>query len=238
MIETQTSLMNETLDNPEQKPILEPTVTSVEPAVTTVEPVETEELVEEIIEPVETVEPVEEEEEPELVKPTPKPKKKRKPPTEKQLEQLAKARLTRAENQRKKNELKGKPTQPTAIGEEIPKPTKALAKKKVVKPNEEVKEQEPKDYDIPKIIELDDIEEEPVKKSRKKIVKVVKRKRQVKPPKEIIYMDSDSETDDDELLGEVYKIYKEQLQKKKKRQAHQEPINKSHNHPKFNLRFI
>jgi hypothetical protein len=61
--------------------------------------------------------------------------------------------------------------------------------------------------------EVEEVIEKPPPKPKR--VKVVKRKKPVKQPKEIVFENSDSDTDDDDLLEQVYTTYKKELKKRK-----------------------
>ena len=66
----------------------------------------------------------------------------------------------------------------------------------------------------------------PAPKKQETLVSVKKREKKSKPaPKEIVYEDSDSESDDEELLAHVYQQYKTALKNKKaKRKEHTVPV--------------
>jgi hypothetical protein len=62
----------------------------------------------------------------------------------------------------------------------------------------------------------------PAPKKQETLVSVKKREKKSKPaPKEIVYEDSDSESDDEQLLAEVYQQYKTALKQKKARRNNQ-----------------
>ena len=141
-----------------------------------------EEIKEEIVEKVEIAENTVDE----VDVPLTKPKREKKPRTEKQIAAFEKARLKRME---KLNEKK-----------------KEAAKKLLDIKEEEVKEE---------LVEEELVEEVIEKKPPRKTVKVVKRKKPVKQPKQIVFENSDSDTDNDEILEEVYHAYKKELKKRK-----------------------
>lgn len=119
--------------------------------------------------------------------PLTKPKREKKPRTEKQIAAFEKARLKRME---KLNEKKKEAAKKLLDIKEEPK---------------EVKEEKGEEED----------EEVIEKKPPRKTVKVVKRKKPVKQPKQIVFENSDSDTDNDEILEEVYHAYKKELKKRK-----------------------
>lgn len=54
-----------------------------------------------------------------------------------------------------------------------------------------------------------------VKDTKETLVTIKKRAKKEKPVKEIVYEDSDTESDDETLLAEVYQTYKQKLKQKK-----------------------
>ena len=148
-----------------------------------------EEIKEEIVEKVEIAENTVDE----VDVPLTKPKREKKPRTEKQIAAFEKARLKRME---KLNEKK-----------------KEAAKKLLDIKEEEVNTA--KQSLEEELVEEELVEEVIEKKPPRKTVKVVKRKKPVKQPKQIVFENSDSDTDNDEILEEVYHAYKKELKKRK-----------------------
>lgn len=182
------------------------------------------------------------------------PIKKKRVPTQKQLDALQRAREKRALNKIAKDkeiiekQKKIKPKAPTTLNRKNPAP-KAIVKKPKKLIEDTVEEEESYNGDDESLEDdLSDIEEEPLnqpispppKRVRKKIIRVVKRKKSVsKKPKEIVYENSSSESDDDELLQNVYTYYKKELRGKKQAKLssveQQEP---SYTPQHFNLNFV
>ena len=160
------------------------------------------------------------------------PKKKKRVPTQKQLDALALAREKRANNVRLKKETKGKPKGQTELLISNPEPIEII-KETIEEEEEEVEEvEEPVEPPTPK--------KRATRESRKKVIKIVKRKRVKKPPKEIIYENSSSESDDEELLGEVYSYYKKELKGRKsaKIKSQRKEEESSYIPEHFNLKFV
>ena len=165
------------------------------------------------------------------------PKKKKRVPTQKQLDALALAREKRANNVRLKKETKGKPKGQTELLISNPEPIE------IIKPVETIEEEE---EEVEEVEEVEEPVEPPtpkkraVRESRKKVIKIVKRKRVKKPPKEIIYENSSSESDDEELLGEVYSYYKKELKGRKsaKIKSQRKEEESSYIPEHFNLKFV
>ncbi len=157
---------------------------------------------EEIMEEVEKVKEVEEVEEVKEV-PLTKPKREKKPRTEKQIAAFEKARLKRMEklNDKKKEAAK----KLLDIKEE---PKEVEDSENLTYTSEKVKEEVKEEVE-----EVEEVIEKPPPKPKR--VKVVKRKKPVKQPKEIVFENSDSDTDDDDLLEQVYTTYKKELKKRK-----------------------
>jgi len=177
------------------------------------------------------------------------PKKKKRVPTQKQLDALAVAREKRANNLRLKKETKGKPKGQTELLTSNPEPIEII--KPTSKEDYVSTHVEPTQIEEEEEEEIEEVVEPPptpkkrtsTRESRKKVIKIVKRKRVKKPPKEIIYENSSSESDDEELLGEVYSYYKKELRGRKsakiKSQRKQDLTDESSYIPEhFNLKFV
>ena len=158
-----------------------------------------EEIKEEIVEKVEIAENTVDE----VDVPLTKPKREKKPRTEKQIAAFEKARLKRME---KLNEKKKEAAKKLL---DIKEEEVNTAKQSLEEEKEEVKEKEEE------LVEEELVEEVIEKKPPRKTVKVVKRKKPVKQPKQIVFENSDSDTDNDEILEEVYHAYKKELKKRK-----------------------
>lgn len=167
----------------------------------------------------------------------PKAKKKR-VPTPKQLEALAKAREKRA--------LKTKQARESRLKTKKPEKQKSLTENNP-EPLPIVETPEPLPIVEPEVIEeptesIEEIEPPPpprrTRQTRKKVIKVVKRKRVKKPPKEIIYENSSSESDDDELLSQVYQYYKKELRGRKKNSIKSQVVEDDYTPQHFNLKFV
>ena len=163
------------------------------------------------------------------------PKKKKRVPTQKQLDALALAREKRANNVRLKKETKGKPKGQTELLISNPEPIEII-KETIEEEEEEVEEVE----EVVEPVEPPTPKKRAVRESRKKVIKIVKRKRVKKPPKEIIYENSSSESDDEELLGEVYSYYKKELKGRKsaKIKSQRKEEESSYIPEHFNLKFV
>jgi len=178
-----------------------------------------EEIKEEIVEKVDVEDVPAENTVDEVDVPLTKPKREKKPRTEKQIAAFEKARLKRME---KLNDKK-----------------KEAAKKLLDIKEEEVKEEEVNTAKQ----SLEELEEEVVeevieKKPPRKTVKVVKRKKPVKQPKQIVFENSDSDTDDDDLLEQVYTTYKKELKKRKHRGPKEAPAPLERHQGIRNLKFV
>jgi len=169
-----------------------------------------EEIKEEIVEKVE-VEDV----------PLTKPKREKKPRTEKQIAAFEKARLKRME---KLNEKKKEAAKKLLDIKDEPKEVK--------EEKEEVKELE-EDSDL-----VEEVIEKPKRAPPRKTVKVVKRKKPVKQPKQIVFENSDSDTDDDDLLEQVYTTYKKELKKRKQSRPKEAPAPLERHQGIRNLKFV
>tara|TARA_R110000744_G_scaffold326431_1_gene432218 strand:- start:3249 stop:3782 length:534 start_codon:yes stop_codon:yes gene_type:complete len=161
------------------------------------------------------------------------PKKKKRVPTQKQLDALALAREKRANNVRLKKETKGKPKGQTELLFSNPEPIE------IIKPVETIEEEEEEVEEVEELVEPPTPKKRATRESRKKVIKIVKRKRVKKPPKEIIYENSSSESDDEELLGEVYSYYKKELKGRKSAKIKSKQDDESSYIPEhFNLKFV
>ena len=176
-----------------------------------------EEIKEEIVEKVE-VEDV----------PLTKPKREKKPRTEKQIAAFEKARLKRME---KLNEKKKEAAKKLLDIKDEPKEVNT-AKRSLEEEKEEVKELE-EDSDL-----VEEVIEKPKRAPPRKTVKVVKRKKPVKQPKQIVFENSDSDTDDDDLLEQVYTTYKKELKKRKQSRPKEAPAPLERHQGIRNLKFV